>query len=126
MVYRVTYLAKAYNIPPSLIVNSDQTSIHFVPTIGKCTWESRGSKHIHVLGIEDKWQVTMVVSSFAARILLPLQVIFIGNIVKTLPLNNQRKAMCVIDGWDLTYNENHWSNFDTTKHFVENVMVLYH
>ncbi len=34
--------------------------------------------------------------------------------------------MCVVNGWDLTYNENHWSNFDTTKHFVENVMVLYH
>ncbi len=27
--------------------------------------------------------------------------------------------------WDLTYSENHWSNFDTTKHFVENVMVPY-
>ncbi len=34
--------------------------------------------------------------------------------------------MCVADGRDLIYSENHWSNFDTTKCFVENVMVLYH
>ncbi len=126
MAYRVAYLAKAYDIPPPLNVNNDQISIYLVPTVGKCTWESRGSKHIHVFGIENKWQVTMVVSSFVARILLPLQIIFIGIIARTLPPNNQRKAMCVVDGWDLTHNENHWSNFDTTKHFVENVVVPYH
>jgi hypothetical protein len=34
--------------------------------------------------------------------------------------------MCVTNGWDLTYSENHWSNFDITKHFVENVLVPYH
>jgi hypothetical protein len=68
----------------------------------------------------------MVVSSFIARILLLSQIIFIGIITGTLPPNNQRRAMCVVDGWDLIYDENHWSNFDTTKHFVENVMVPYH
>jgi len=31
-----------------------------------------------------------------------------------------------VDGWDLTYSENHWSKFDTAKHFVKNVMVPYH
>lgn len=95
MVYRVVYLAKAYDIPLSLIVNSDQTGIHLVPTVGECTWESKGSKHIHVLSIEDKWQMTMVVFSFVERILLPLQVIFTSNMAWTLPLNNQRKVMCV-------------------------------
>jgi len=69
MTYRVIYIAKAYNIPPSLVVNSDETDIHLAR---ECTWESRGSKHIHVLGIEDKRQVIMVVSSSATRLLLPL------------------------------------------------------
>ncbi len=126
MAYHVAYLAKAYDIPPSLIIINDQTRIHLVPTVGECTWESRGSKHIHIFGIENKWQVIMVVSSFLAKIYLPLQIIFIRTIGRTSPLNNQRRAMCVANGWDLTYNENHWSNFDTTKHFVENVMVPYH
>ncbi len=30
------------------------------------------------------------------------------------------------NGWDFTYSENHWSNFETTKCFVENIMVLSH
>jgi hypothetical protein len=46
--------------------------------------------------------------------------------LRTLPPNNQRQALCVADEWDLTYSENHWSNFETTKHFVKIVMVPYH
>ncbi len=32
MVYWVTYLMKAYNIPPTLVVNNDQTCVHLIPT----------------------------------------------------------------------------------------------
>ncbi len=42
---------KIYNIPPTLVVNSDQIGIHLVPTIGDWTWETKGTKHIKVLGI---------------------------------------------------------------------------
>lgn len=109
MAYHIVCLAKAYNIPPSFVVNSDKIDIHFVPISKKCTcvW-SRGSKHIHVLGIKDKRQVTMVVPSSATRLLLPLQVNFTSIMPKTLLPNNQRKAMCLANGWDLTYSENHW------------------
>ncbi len=41
MAYRVAYLAKAYNIPLSLVVNIDQTDIHFVATP---LWPSVGVK----------------------------------------------------------------------------------
>jgi hypothetical protein len=37
-----------------LVINNDQIDIHLVPITKKCTWESRGSKHIHVFGIEAK------------------------------------------------------------------------
>lgn len=77
-----------------------------LPIIGEHTWESRGSKHIHVLGIKDKMQVIVEVSSSIVGLLLPLQVIFIGTTPRTLPPNNQRKAMCVANKWDLTYSEN--------------------
>jgi hypothetical protein len=97
MAYHIACLVKAYNIPPSLIVNSDKIDIHLVPTLGKCTWETRGSKHIHVLGIKDKRQVTLVV----------LQVIFTCTMPRTFLPNNHRKTMCVANGWDLTYSENH-------------------
>ncbi len=46
MGYKVVYLVKTYNIPPTLVVNNDQTKIHLVPTVGKKTWKNKGTKHI--------------------------------------------------------------------------------
>jgi hypothetical protein len=31
MVYQVAYLMKAYNTPPALVVNNDQTCVHLIP-----------------------------------------------------------------------------------------------
>jgi hypothetical protein len=84
MAYHIAYLAKAYNIPPSLVVNSDKIDIHLVPKSGKCTWENSGSKHIHVFGIKNKRQLNVVVFSFTTRPLLPLQMIFTRTMPRTL------------------------------------------
>jgi hypothetical protein len=54
MSQRVAYLVKAHSIPPELVVNTDQTGIHLVPTGGAHTWALKGSKHVLVHGIEDK------------------------------------------------------------------------
>lgn len=58
MGYRFVYFVKGYNIPPTLVINNDQIWVYLVPTAGKWTWEGEGTKHIKVLGIEDKKQVT--------------------------------------------------------------------
>ncbi len=47
-------MVKAYNIPPTLVVNNDQIGVHLVPIVRKKTWENKGSKHIQVLEVEDK------------------------------------------------------------------------
>jgi hypothetical protein len=95
MAYHITCLAKAYNIPPSLVVNSDKIDIRLVPTYQEnAHGKVGGSKHIHMLGIKDRRQVTMVVSSSAIGLLLPLQVIFTSTTPRTLLPNNQRKQ-CV-------------------------------
>jgi hypothetical protein len=72
MAYRVAYLVKSYNIHVTLVINIDQTCVHLVPTRGERTWEMKGEKNIHVLGIEDKRQIRVVVSSSANGNLLPL------------------------------------------------------
>jgi hypothetical protein len=86
MVYKIAYLLKLYSIPPCLVVNIDQIGIHLVPTIGERTWESKGSKHIQVLGVEDKRQVTIVVSSTANGNLPPGQVAFTSTTHRCLLL----------------------------------------
>jgi len=65
MAHQITCLVKMYNIPPCLVVNTYQTKFHLVPTWGDWTWERKGAKHIQVIGIEDKRQITEVVSSLA-------------------------------------------------------------
>ncbi len=72
MGYKVVYLVKIYNIPPTLVVNSDQTRVHLVPIVRKRTWENKGTKHIKVLRMEDKRQITIVVSSTVDGLFLSL------------------------------------------------------
>jgi hypothetical protein len=87
-------------------------------------WESKGLKHIHVLGIKDKRQVSVLVSSFAIGV---LHIIFTSTTPKTLGhWNNERKTICVTNKRYVPNSENHWSNLETTKHFMENIMVRYH
>jgi hypothetical protein len=84
-----------------------------------------GAKHIKVLGIKDKRQVTLIVSSFVDGLFLPLQIVFIGTTHRTLPPNNEGKFMRSNNGWDLTFSENHWSTFETTKRFAHKILLSY-
>jgi hypothetical protein len=72
MVDHVSYLARAYNIPPRLVVNSDQTRIHLVPITKECMWKNKDNKHVHVLGVENKKQIIIVISSSTNGIYLHL------------------------------------------------------
>jgi hypothetical protein len=53
MGYKVAYLVKIYNNPPTLVMLIARER----------TWENKGTKHIKVLGMEDKRQITLVISS---------------------------------------------------------------
>ncbi len=109
MVYWIAYVVKAYNILPTLVVNSDQIGVRLVPIVRKKNWENKGSKHIQVLEVEDKWQITVVISSVANDFLLPLHIMVIGIIHHCLPPFNEGKNKCMSSSWDLTFSENHWS-----------------
>jgi hypothetical protein len=107
MAYNITYLVKLYFIPLCLMVNNDQIKIHLVPIVGETTWESKGTKHIQVLGVEDKRQITMVVSSLANGYLFPRKVIFTSIMHKCLPPSNEGKIKCINSSWHLTFSKNH-------------------
>jgi hypothetical protein len=71
-----------------MVVNTDQTGIHLVPTGGAHTWDEKGTKHVKVHGMEDKRQITVAVSSSAVGTLLPFQVIFTRTTNRTLSPSN--------------------------------------
>ncbi len=108
---------------PCLVVNTNQTGIHFVPNVGERTWENKGSKHIQVLGMEDKRQIILVVSSIANGNLLPRQVVFIGITHRCLFSSNEGKQKCINSSWNFTFSENHWSTVETMKDFVRKVLL---
>jgi hypothetical protein len=77
--YWIVYLVKVYNIPSSLIVNNSQTKVHLVSIASERTWEIKGNKHVKIIGVDYKRQVTLVELSIISGLLLPLQIVFVGN-----------------------------------------------
>ena len=121
----IAYLVKCYNVTCELVVNTYQTKIHLVSEGGTKTWEEKGSKHVVVIGIEDKRQVTIVVTSSLSGNILHFQVIFTGTTSRSLPPMNLGRKTCEEIGWHIIYTSNHWSNLDSYKAFVEKIFQPY-
>jgi hypothetical protein len=77
--------------------------IHLVSTIGEKTWEKKGSKDIHVLRVEDKRQITILVSFVAEGSSLPLEIIITRSTRRYFPQNGLGKASCLGTRFHLTY-----------------------
>ena len=87
------------------------------------TWERKGLKDIKVVGLEDKRQVIVCVSSASDGILLPM--IFTGKTKRSLPTIVDAK-LCLDNEFHFTMTDNHWSNLKTYKEFVQNILVPYY
>ena len=105
-------------IPPALIVNWDQTAIHYVP-VSSWTMETEGLKRIEVAGKDDKRQITAVFGASMEGDFLPVQLVYQGKTTRCLP------QVEFPVGWDITYSENHWSNENTMKHYIDNIILPY-
>jgi len=69
--------------------------------------------------------VILIVSSFVDGLFLPPQVAFTSIMHRTLPLNNERKFMCINNGWNFTFGGNHLSTLETIKKFVQKNLLPY-
>ncbi len=78
------------SIPPELVCNSDQTTVHLRPST-KQTYEVKGVKEVKCLGKDDKRQITAVVSSTASGELMPLQLVFQGKTEAVVPKDEDAK-----------------------------------
>jgi hypothetical protein len=121
MIERIAVLVKQYNIPRNLIINFDQTGVHLVPQ-SNTTYEKKGAKDVPVFGADDKRQITAVVSSTPAGNFLPLQLIFQG---KTVDCEPDPTKESIRNKFHLTHSENHWSNQETMKQFIQHIIHPY-
>ena len=106
-------------IPPTLIINWDQTGIHYVP-VSSWTMEKAGSKRIELVGIDDKQQLTAVFAGTLDGDFLPLQLVYKGKSTKCIPT-----AVKFPSDWDWSYSANHWSNEETMNKYFLKIILPY-
>jgi hypothetical protein len=113
---RVADPVRQHSIPQELIANIDQTGMKLVPA-SEWTMETRGSKQVPVLGLEDKREVTALFGISLANQLLPPQIIYAGKTKRCHPEVN-----FPVD-WNITHSTSHWSTKDTMLEYVDAVLM---
>lgn len=67
-----------------LIINWDQTGMKYV-LVSNWTFETKGAKRVEIAGLDDKWQITVLLSCTMDGKLLSMQVIYAGKTPACLP-----------------------------------------
>ena len=116
--FDVRVIREMEEVPDDLIINWDQTGIHYVP-VSNWTMQQEGSKRVEITGLDDKRQITAVFAGTAKGDFLPPQLIYQGKTPKCLP------SVSFPPDWHITYSENHWSNEQTMLHYLENILFPY-
>ena len=105
-------------IPEELIINWDQIGLKYVP-VSNWTFTDKGSKRVEISGLDDKHQLTVLLSCTMKGKPLPTQVIYTGKTPTCLPKVDYPSE------WYLTYTENHWCNEQTMMGYFHNILIPY-
>ena len=100
-------------IPPTLVINLDQTGIHYVPA-GSWTMRRKGQRESRSLQL-----ITAIFAGIVSGDFLPPQLIYKGTTHRCLP------TVVFPHSWDITRTENHWSNENTMVQYMEKTIFPY-
>lgn len=107
-----------FSIPDDLVLNWDQTGVKLVPA-SKWTMEARGSKQVGVVGLDDKREITVLMTTTLSGKLLPPQVLYAGK------TDRCHAKVTFPNDWDVWHSDNRWSNEATMLRFVDTVLLPY-
>uniref|UniRef100_A0A1X7TSF9 DDE-1 domain-containing protein n=1 Tax=Amphimedon queenslandica TaxID=400682 RepID=A0A1X7TSF9_AMPQE len=107
------------DIPSQLIINWDQTGISVVPG-SSSTMAPYGLRHVEIVGMGDKRQITAVIGASVSGEFLPPQLIFTGKTPACHP-----NGVTFPADWHITHTENHKANESTMKDYITKVIVPY-
>eukprot|EP00117_Sycon_ciliatum_P041057 scpid90355/ scgid30092/ Pogo transposable element with KRAB domain len=113
---KVASVVAENDVPPTMVVNCDQTGAKMVP-VNKWTMAEQGSRQVDIVGLDDKREMTALLGVSAAGQVLPPQLIYAGKTTRCHPSGN------VPPGWNVTHSDNHWSNEVTMLEFIDRVLV---
>ena len=116
--FDIKVIIEMEQIPGDLVINWDQTGIHYVP-VSSWTMAKEGSQRVEIAGIDDKRQITAVFGGTSTGEFLPIQLIYKGKTRKSLPSNN------FPSDWHVTFTDNHWANEKTMTDYLEKILFPY-
>ena len=85
--HEITSLVERYSIPPTLVINIDQTPLQYAPVSNR-TMATENSKHVHLTGFFYKQAITGTLGIILSNKFLPMQLICGGKTAQSLPKSN--------------------------------------
>jgi hypothetical protein len=120
---RIAYYVYTYNIHPRLVINSDQTSIQFLPTGRSATWCAKTDTSVPVIGKNTISGIGIVYGMDCTGDSLPIQVSFKGKAKTTIP-SGEIVNTCKAAGWSLVANAiSQWTALDAMCAYVEQILI---
>jgi hypothetical protein len=115
---RVAQAVVELNIPDArFILNADETGV-LLTTASTTTFDTKGAKHVPVVGKSQRQQVTVMETFTMDGHLLPRQVIFGGKTDKVHPTEK-------FDGIHYAHSPSHWCDSTTLVEWFDAVIVPY-
>ena len=116
--HRIAKLVEKYKIPPSMIINIDQTPMKYAP-VANFTLNKRGEKDIAIKGIDYKKAITATFGITMKGKILPMQLIYGGKTLRSLP------KFKFPTSFSLSVNAKHWSNTTETIKLIDEILTPY-
>ena len=116
--FDVKTVVEMEEIPKDLIINWDQTDMHYIP-VSSWTMEKEGAKRVKIAEVDDKRQITAVFGASLTGDFLPVQLIYKGKTPRCLP------TVTFPACWQSTFSHNHWANEHTMLEYVDIILVPY-
>ena len=118
LLHQIVNQVEKYQIPPSLIINFDQTPSKYVH-VSSMSMAKRGETNVLIAGANDKRSIIATFSITFDNKFLPMQLIYKGKTNQFLPKVDQP------DGFSLGANETHYSNEEEALKFINEIRLPY-
>ena len=116
--HQIVSYVEEYSIPPSLILNFDQTPLKFAPVTNR-TLSAKGSKHAAVTGSSFKQAITATFGITCENKFLPMQLIYGGKTERSIP------RVKFPNSFSLSANEKHFSNTLESLKLLDEIVIPY-
>ena len=117
----IRYCAKSVllnQIPPTQVVNWDQTGVCYTPVGNQRTYEIKNSRDVSIIGKEEMRACTATMTSTLSGDVMPIQAIFPGKTERSLPNVDSDHVLWTFSG----KSGNHWANQDTLVKYVASIL----